>query len=171
MGWKWRLNHHVSRRFFSLICKHGKLRQEENILHLLCWGDIFLVNVGTSAEFSGEQHAPLRGGKGCSGTQGAIAKHYRSDQSRWPLCSKAHIHRQARFLPLRAAFSPAFSPAGHATSRKQVLISSRWAGAWRHAPLLLVNTSGGPSPPLIKGRSGARGGSLTRAIIKTEVMF
>lgn len=26
-------------------------------------------------------------------------------------------------------------------------------------------------PPLIKGRSGARGGSLTRAIIKTEVMF
>lgn len=57
---------------------------------------------------------------------------------------------------------------------KQVFISSRWAGARRFAPLLLVNGSSGPSAPGSKKKGKkkqARGNSLTEAIIKTEVMF
>lgn len=50
-------------------------------------------------------------------------------------------------------------PASHATRRKQVFISSRWAGAWRYAPLFLVNTSSGSSAPWSK--TGVDAGKLT----------
>lgn len=89
------------------------------------------------------QARPIRPG-GSKGTWQTLTSLLQSTHSH------AYIHLQAHFLSLQAVLCPSIFPASHATSRKQVFISSRWAGAWRYAPLPLVNTSSGPTAPWSK---------------------
>lgn len=44
MGWKWRLNHHVSSLSFSLECKNGKLRQKSNYFQTMCHRGTYILN-------------------------------------------------------------------------------------------------------------------------------
>lgn len=73
--------------------------------------------------------------------------------------SRAYLHLQAHFLPLQAVFSLSIFAVSHVTSRKHVFISFWGTGAWCYAPLLLVNTSSGPSTPWSKDKVGK--GKLT----------
>lgn len=105
---------------------------------------------------------------------GSVAKYNRSEQSdlraakahdkRWPLCFKAHIHiltytyKPTSFPYRQSSLHPSFEPAMRPAENK-FSFPPRWAGAQRHAPLLLVNTSSGPSAPWSK--RGVGSGKLT----------
>lgn len=162
---KWRLNHHVSSLSFSLKCKHGKLRQTRSVPMTFRR----YRSIGGGLHGRGRE-VKLRERRG--GARGARVRPIRPEggEGTWQTPasllqsthSRAHIHLQDHFLSPQAALYPSIFPASHATRRKQVFISSRWAWGGvggppvRYASLFLPQQGQKLTGELIKGCDGCR---------------